>query len=97
MTVVDLHKTRFRRGWFHLLKFTDEVLEKPELMEEMKKFSSESDIQPDEWTEPVLTFTKHKASVIKVAAAPKRKPMLAIGVEDDSKMRPNPHANFPPP
>ena len=35
-------------------------MEKPELMEEMRTFSAENTIQPDEWTEPVVLFSKPK-------------------------------------
>ena len=58
MQVEDLHKNRFRQGWFHLLKFTEHVEKKPELLEELKKFVWENTILPDEWTEPVVVFNK---------------------------------------
>ena len=100
MAVEDLHKDRFRSGWFHMLRFSEAVATKPELLDELKKFSKENTILPDEWTEPVVILNKNH----KVAAAapgknkPKLKPFgLQIGVEEDSKMRPNPHSNFPPP
>lgn len=32
-TVEDIFTNRFKNGWFTLLKFTDKVLEQPELMD----------------------------------------------------------------
>ena len=58
MQVEDLHKNRFRQGWFDLLRFTEQVEKKPELLEELKKFSSENPMELDEWTEPVVVFNK---------------------------------------
>jgi len=57
-----LHKNRFRSAWFHMLKFTEQVEKKPEMFEELKKFSAENDMEPDEWTEPVVVFNKQAVS-----------------------------------
>ena len=55
-------------------------------MDEMRKFSSENTLEPDEWTEPVVRFNKPAASQTSTNRAaggqpkPKKKPMLTIGV-----------------
>ena len=54
-----MHRNRFKNGWFTLLKFTEQVEKKPALLEELQKFSNENTIQPDEWTEPAVIFSKH--------------------------------------
>ena len=43
-----------------MLRFTEKVAEKPEMFEELKKFSEENTILPDEWTEPVVILNKNK-------------------------------------
>ena len=58
LAVEDLHKNRFRNGWFHLLNFTEAVIKKPYLLEEMKKFSEDNTIEPDAWQPPVVVFNK---------------------------------------
>ena len=98
--VQDLHKNRFKNGWFTLLKFTDQVLKKPELLDELKKFSSENTIEPDEWTEPVVVFNKpHQqapSSQKQARSKPRFKPQLNIGVDDDDAkmLANNPHAKM---
>lgn len=79
-----------------MIKFTEQVEKKPELLDELKKFSDENTIEPDEWTEPVIVFNKQ---AVRANAPPTKKPRmrLNIGVEDDGKMLPNPHSKFPPP
>ena len=39
LALSDLHTNRFKNGWFTLLKFTEQVKQKPHLMDEMRKFS----------------------------------------------------------
>ena len=69
----------------------------------MRKFSSENTLEPDEWTEPVVRFTKPAASQPSTNRAaggqpkPKKKPMLTIGVQEEKMMPNDPHAKFPPP
>ena len=41
-----------------MIKFTEQVEKKPEVLDELKKFSDENTIEPDEWTEPVVVFNK---------------------------------------
>ena len=73
-------------------------------MDEMRKFSSENTLEPDEWTEPVVRFNKPAVSQTSTSRAaggqpkPKKKPMLTIGVQEEEKMMPNdPRAMHPPP
>lgn len=39
MSVDDIFTNRYKNGWFTLLKFTEAVIEKPHLLEEVKEFS----------------------------------------------------------
>ena len=47
---------RFKNGWFTLLKFTDQVEKKPEILDELKEFSKNNKIEMPEWTPPVIVF-----------------------------------------
>jgi hypothetical protein len=38
LAVEDLHTNRFKNGWFTLLKFTEKVIENPQLLDEMRVF-----------------------------------------------------------
>ena len=46
-----------------MLKFTELVEKNPAVFEELKKFSAENTIEPDEWTEPVVIFNKQVKKV----------------------------------
>ena len=39
MSVDDIFTNRYKNGWFTLLKFTEEVQQKPQLLDEVKQFS----------------------------------------------------------
>lgn len=39
ISVEDVFTNRFKNGWFTLLKFTEQVIEKPHILDEMKEFS----------------------------------------------------------
>ena len=39
LSLDDLHMNRYKNGWFTLLKFTEQVKIKPEVMNEMRSFS----------------------------------------------------------
>ena len=45
LSVEDLHTNRFKNGWFTLHKFTEKVIDKPELMDELREFSQNNKIE----------------------------------------------------
>ena len=81
----DLHKNRFKNGWFTLLRFTNEVNKKVEYLDELKDWVKNNKIQKPDWVEPVIIFDKEKLEGKK----PKRrnsgvrKMNLVIGIDDE--------------
>lgn len=77
----DLYTNRFKNGWFTLLKFTDQVKDKPYLMDQMRAFNETKLVKPE-----VTVFR-----VIKAPVVAKGKPVtlaklnLKIGLGDDDK------------
>ena len=64
------------------------------LMDELKTFSAENKIEPDEWTEPVIIFNKQahaENNQTQGQKKPKFKPRLQIGVDDGEKSAPACH------
>jgi len=77
----DLYTNRFKNGWFTLLKFTDQVKEKPHIMDEMRAFGETKLVRPE-----VTVFRAIKAPVLaKGKSVGLAKLNLKIGLGDDEK------------
>ena len=82
LSLEDLHNNRFKNGWFTLLKFTEQVKVKPEIMVEMQEFSKTKIEKPIvesyyQATQPVAVHQKKKSVFVRRN--------LQIGAEEEEK------------
>ena len=82
----DLHKNRFKNGWFTLLRFTNEVNKKAKHLEDLKAWTEENRIEKPEWVQPVIIFDKEKHEEKQPRRRRNsgvRKMNLVIGIDDE--------------